>query len=57
MYYYFCFSCSRLNFQYRDPEPNFNRNKVKGLLCKLFSVKHEKYARALEQAAGGRVGL
>ncbi|CAH1397372.1 unnamed protein product [Nezara viridula] len=51
----FAHRCSRLNFQYRDPEPNFNRNKVKGLLCKLFSVKHERYARALEQAAGGRL--
>ncbi|XP_014278362.1 structural maintenance of chromosomes protein 2 isoform X2 [Halyomorpha halys] len=51
----YALSCSRLNFQYRDPEPNFDRNKVKGLLCKLFSVKHEQYARALEQAAGGRL--
>lgn len=43
------------DFQYQDPEPNFNRRSVKGLVCKLLSVKDRKAATALETAAGGRV--
>ena len=42
-------------FQYRDPEPNFDRRKVKGKVFQLISVVENKYIRALEQAAGGRI--
>lgn len=45
----------RLNFQYSDPEPNFDHSKVRGLLCKLFTIKDEQFARALESAAGGKL--
>ncbi len=44
-----------LNFEYRDPEPNFDKNRVKGLVCNLFKLKDPKYATALEVAAGGKV--
>ncbi|XP_046750983.1 structural maintenance of chromosomes protein 2 [Diprion similis] len=46
---------SQLRFQYQDPEPNFDRNSVKGLVCKLFTVKDSAAATALETAAGGRL--
>ncbi|XKL61203.1 hypothetical protein PGB90_008260 [Kerria lacca] len=45
----------RLNFQYKDPEPNFRRNLVKGLVCKLFKSKDKRFQIALESAAGGRL--
>ncbi|TKR59266.1 hypothetical protein L596_028965 [Steinernema carpocapsae] len=38
---------------YRDPYPNFDRNKVKGTIAKLIRVKDMKYATALEVVAGG----
>lgn len=44
----------RLNFEY-SPIPGFNRNCVRGPLCKLFTLKDPKYARAVEAAAGGRL--
>lgn len=47
---------SQLRFQYQDPEPNFNRDSVKGLVCKLLTIKDRSAAAALELAAGGRVG-
>ena len=33
---------SRLELQYRDPELNFNRNKVKGRVIRNFKLKNEK---------------
>nr|CAD7458875.1 unnamed protein product [Timema tahoe] len=44
-----------LNFVYRDPETNFNRASVKGLVCRLVKVKQPHTARALEVAAGGKL--
>lgn len=44
-------------FKYRDPEPNFNKASVKGVVCKLFTVKDNIYATALETAAGGKVKI
>lgn len=44
----------RLNFEY-SAIPGFNRNCVRGPLCKLFTLKDAKYARAVEAAAGGRL--
>lgn len=43
----------RFEVQYRDPEPNFNRNTVKGMVCKLFDVKDPKYYVALSTCGGG----
>ncbi|XP_073977324.1 structural maintenance of chromosomes 2 isoform X3 [Rhodnius prolixus] len=45
----------QLQFHYKDPEPNFDRSKVRGLLCKLLTVKDKRFARALETAAGGKL--
>nr|CAD7443555.1 unnamed protein product [Timema bartmani] len=44
-----------LNFVYCDPETNFNRASVKGLVCRLVKVKQPHTARALEVAAGGKL--
>jgi hypothetical protein len=44
-----------LNFEYRDPEHNFKRSAVKGLVCKLFTLKDKSAATALEIVGGGRV--
>ncbi|XP_030762291.1 structural maintenance of chromosomes protein 2 [Sitophilus oryzae] len=41
--------------KYRDPEPNFNRSRVKGVVCKLINLKDNRYATALETAAGGKL--
>ena len=45
----------RVEIQYRDPEPNFNRKKIFGRVIKNFRVKDPKYIRALEKAAGGKL--
>lgn len=43
----------RWEFQYRDPEPNFDRSTVKGMVAKLVTVRDKKYALSLGTAAGG----
>ncbi|XP_014219096.1 structural maintenance of chromosomes protein 2 [Copidosoma floridanum] len=45
----------QLRFYYKDPEPNFRRDSVKGLICKSITVKDRTAAYALEMAAGGRL--
>jgi structural maintenance of chromosome 2 len=45
----------RVEIQYRDPEPNFNKKKIYGRVIKNFRVKDPKYIRALEKAAGGKL--
>ena len=45
----------QLQFEYRDPEKNFDRSKVHGLVAKLITVKDASTATALEVAAGGKV--
>lgn len=42
-------------FEYQNPEPNFNAKSIKGIVCKLISIKDKKAAYALEIAAGGKV--
>ncbi|MFH4975124.1 hypothetical protein AB6A40_001833 [Gnathostoma spinigerum] len=44
-----------LRFEYTDPEPNFNRDLVKGLVAKLFRIKELRFATALEVAGGGNL--
>ncbi|KJE88760.1 hypothetical protein CAOG_00350 [Capsaspora owczarzaki ATCC 30864] len=45
-----------LNFNYSDPEPNFDRSTVKGLVATLVTVdKPQVNATALEITAGGRL--
>ena len=46
-----------LDFEYSSPYPNFDRNKVKGLVASLVSLDNTNYnaATALEITAGGRL--
>ncbi|KAG8543233.1 hypothetical protein GDO81_025152 [Engystomops pustulosus] len=46
---------SNLHFEYRDPEKAWDRNRVKGLVASLISVKDISNATALEVVAGGRL--
>ena len=46
----------QLALDYRDPERNFDRRTVRGVVGKLFSLKDVNTATALEVTAGGRVG-
>ena len=46
-----------LNFDYRDPEPNFDRSRVKGLVSSLFKINDPKFCTALEVAAGAKVNI
>ncbi|XP_069678521.1 structural maintenance of chromosomes protein 2 [Periplaneta americana] len=44
-----------LTFRYRDPEPHFNRSSVMGMVCKVFKMRDETTATALEIAGGGKL--
>jgi structural maintenance of chromosome 2 len=47
---------TRLNFEFRDPERGFDRNRVKGLVASLIHVKESaQHATALEIAAGNKL--
>jgi structural maintenance of chromosome 2 len=50
-------SLPRLNFEYSDPSPGFNRAKVKGPAATLISLEEQHYDKstALEIAAGGKL--
>lgn len=45
----------RYDIQYQDPEPGFDRRKVKGMVCRLFDVRDRKYTTALSTAGGGNL--
>ncbi|NXD13174.1 SMC2 protein, partial [Nothocercus nigrocapillus] len=44
-----------LHFEYKDPEKNWNRTLVKGLVASLIIVKDISTAKALEVVAGGKL--
>ncbi|RPD56886.1 condensin complex subunit SMC2 [Lentinus tigrinus ALCF2SS1-7] len=48
---------AHLDFEYASPYPNFDRNKVKGLVASLVTLEQVNYnaATALEITAGGRL--
>lgn len=48
---------TNIDFNYSDPAPNFDRNKVKGLVAQLFTLdkEHTRAGTALEICAGGRL--
>jgi structural maintenance of chromosome 2 len=47
---------TRLNFEFRDPEKNFDRSRVKGLVANLVSVKDAmRHSTPLEIAAGNKL--
>ncbi len=43
------------NFEYKINQSDFDRSRVKGLVCNLFQVKDAKFATALEKTAGGKL--
>ncbi|KZC13859.1 PREDICTED: structural maintenance of chromosomes protein 2 [Dufourea novaeangliae] len=45
----------QIRFEYQKPEANFNTNSVKGVVCKLVTVKDNRAAYALDIAAGGKL--
>ncbi|KAG0712441.1 Structural maintenance of chromosomes protein 2 [Chionoecetes opilio] len=45
----------QLCFNYKDPERNWNHASVKGMVCKLVSLKDTATATALEVVAGGKL--
>ncbi|CAH8875411.1 unnamed protein product [Trichobilharzia szidati] len=45
----------QLRFDYTDPEPNFDRRRIHGPVAKLFRIKDEKYAVALEVVAENKL--
>ncbi|NWU70394.1 SMC2 protein, partial [Pterocles burchelli] len=44
-----------LHFEYKDPEKNWNANRVKGPVVSLITVKDLSKAKALEAVAGGKL--
>ncbi|OMO98149.1 RecF/RecN/SMC [Corchorus olitorius] len=46
---------SNVQFTYRDPEKNFDRSRVKGVVAKLIKVKDSSTMTALEVTAGGKL--
>jgi structural maintenance of chromosome 2 len=48
---------SNVDFRYQDPERNFDRSKVKGVVAKLFQIRpeHTDYTMAVQVAAGGKL--
>ncbi|RCV28634.1 hypothetical protein SETIT_5G419000v2 [Setaria italica] len=46
---------ANLHFSYRDPERDFDRSKVKGVVARLIRIKDSSAATALEVTAGGRL--
>lgn len=48
-------SGARYDLQYQDPEPNFERHKVRGMVGKLFQVNDMQNSMALMMAAGGNL--
>eukprot|EP01080_Neovahlkampfia_damariscottae_P003009 gene3009-5019_t len=46
---------SRFDFNYREPEKNFDKSKVKGKVGSLFEMKKDGISRALEVAAGAKL--
>lgn len=48
-------SGARYELQYQDPESNFDRHKVRGMVGKLFQVTDMRNSMALMMAAGGGV--
>ncbi|KAH8296937.1 hypothetical protein KR044_001157 [Drosophila immigrans] len=46
---------ARYDLQYQDPEPNFQRQKVRGMVGKLFQVDNMNNSMAISMAAGGHL--
>jgi structural maintenance of chromosome 2 len=44
-----------LDVHFKSPSVDFDRKLVRGRVIRLFQIKEEKYARALEEVAGGKL--
>lgn len=44
---------SKFEFRYKDPLPNWDKRRVKGLVANNISIKDPKYSRALSSIVGG----
>ena len=44
-----------LQFSYPDPEPGFDRSRVKGMIAHLIEVRNPHYTRAVEAVAGNKL--
>ena len=44
-----------LQFSYPDPEPGFDRSRVKGMVAHLIEVRNPHYTRAVEAVAGNKL--
>lgn len=44
-----------LDIKFVLPSVDFDRNLVRGRIIRLFTIREDKYARALEEVAGGRL--
>ena len=49
------FDPSKFACNYENPEPGFDRSRVKGRIISLIKLKDERFAAALEAGAGGRL--
>ena len=49
------FNNKGLSLVFDDPERNFDRSKVKGRVISLFKITNQKYIKALERIAGGKL--
>ncbi|XP_026666450.1 structural maintenance of chromosomes protein 2 isoform X2 [Ceratina calcarata] len=45
----------QVRFDYKKPDPSFNPNSVKGVVCKLITVRDRRAAYALDIAAGAKL--
>lgn len=46
---------NQLDINFKSPSPDFDRKLVRGRVIRLFTIKEDKYARALEEVAGGKL--
>ena len=53
--FFFLVRFPNLQFEYKDPEKNFDHSKVHGLVARLIKVKDLRNATALEVTAGRKV--
>ena len=44
-----------LNVSFKSPSADFDRKLVRGRIIRLFTIKEDKYAKALEEVAGGKL--
>jgi len=46
---------NQLDINFKSPSPDFDRKLVRGRVIRLFTIREDKYAKALEEVAGGKL--